>query len=91
VIILRIINHGINLRLKVNRPQEQLFKQHVGAARWIFNNALAAQIEYYNSDQKFMNYTELANQLPDLKRDQEYSWLKEIDSTCLQQSLKDLR
>jgi len=91
VIILRIINHGINLRLKVNRQQEQLLKQHVGASRWIFNNALAAQKEYYNSDQKFMNYTELANQLPDLKRDQEYSWLKEIDSTCLQQSLKDLR
>jgi len=91
VIILRIINHGINLRLKVNRQQEQLLKQHVGASRCIFNNALAAQKEYYNSDQKFMNYTELANQLPDLKRDQEYSWLKEIDSTCLQQSLKDLR
>lgn len=91
MIILRTINHGINLRLKVNRQQEQLLKQHIGASRWIFNNALAAQIDYYNSDQKFMSYTELANQLPRLKEDPNYSWLKDIDSTCLQQSLKDLR
>lgn len=86
-----IINHGINLRLKVNRQQEQLLKQHVGAARWIFNQGLAAQQYNYNLNSKFYSYTELAHRLPTLKRNPEYSWLKDIDSTCLQQALKDLR
>lgn len=86
-----IINHGINLRLKVNRQQEQLLKQHVGAARWTFNQGLAAQKYNYNLNGEFYNYTELANQLPFLKRNPDYSWLKDIDSTCLQQALKDLR
>jgi putative transposase len=85
-----IIHHGINLRLKVNRQQEQLLKQHVGAARWTYNQGLAAQKYSYETTQKFDSYAELANQLPKLKQQEEYSWLKNIDSTCLQQSLRDL-
>jgi putative transposase len=88
-LFLRVI-HGINLRLKVNKKQEQLLNQHVGAARWVFNQGLAAQKYNYETTQKFDSYTELANQLPKLKRQEEYSWLKSIDSTCLQQSLRDL-
>ena len=91
MVILKTINHGINLRLKVNKYQEQLLKQHVGAARWVFNQGLAAQQYNYNLNDEFYSYTELANRLPILKQDPNYSWLKDIDSTCLQQSLKDLR
>jgi len=87
---LRVI-HGINLRLKVNKSQEQILEQHVGASRWAYNQGLAAQKYLYDQENKFYSYTELANQLPLLKRTTEYSWLKDIESTCLQQSLKDLR
>lgn len=80
---MRTVLRGINLRLKINKNQEQLLKQHVGAARWVFNQGLANQKRIYEEENKFYSYTDLAKQLPIVKQDPEYAWLKNIDATCL--------
>lgn len=85
-----IIHKGINLRLKVNKQQEQILLQHVGASRWIYNQALDSQINCYKENKCFQTRFELQSCLPEMKRDPNISWLREIDSTSLQQSLKDL-
>ena len=84
------INHGINLRLKVNKEQERLLNQNVGNARMIYNHMLNKQKLNYDENGRFFTYVELANMLPDMKKDPSYSFLKNSDATTLQCSVKDL-
>lgn len=87
---MKIINKAINLRLRVNNCQEELLKQHVGAARFIFNQGLHEQIEYYKRDKKFYDYGKMLSLVKYLSMKPENSWMKEINIECFEQSLKDL-
>lgn len=66
-------------------------RRFAGACRFVFNKALAWQIEQYAADKtvKF-SYARLANLLPLWKQGPAIQWLKESPSQCLQQTLKDL-
>lgn len=54
----------------------------------MFNHFLAKRIELYKSENKTLNYNACSAELTSLKK--ELEWLKEVDSTALQSSLKDL-
>lgn len=54
----------------------------------MFNHYLAKRIEMYQNDKSSMGYNACANDMTQLKK--ELIWLKEVDSTALQSSLKDL-
>jgi putative transposase len=72
-----------------NGEQRHQMRCFAGSCRFVFNKALAYQIEQYQSDPstKF-SYTTLANLLPDWKK--EFTWLAAAPSQTLQQSLKHL-
>ncbi len=77
--------------LMPNGEQVRAMRRVVGACRFVYNKALAWQIEQYTADKSFkFSYTQLANQLPDWKLDQATAWLKESPSQTLQQALKNL-
>lgn len=75
-------------RLYPNKEQEIYINKNIGCCRFVYNYFLSKRIEYYKENKKGLTYNNNANELTKLKN--ELLWLKEIESTSLQQSLKDL-
>lgn len=59
-----------------------------GCCRFVFNRYLAMRVEAYKADKTTVNYNSCSADLTTLK--QEMDWLREVDATALQSSLKDL-
>jgi putative transposase len=64
--------------------------KHFGACRFIFNHYLNKRKESYLEDKKSLNYYDNANDLTQFKKDENFNWLKEINSQSLQSSLRNL-
>ena len=75
-------------RLYPNKQQEELIQKTFGCNRFVYNHYLAKRIELYEKDKSTLTYNLCSADLTKLKK--ELEWLKEIDSTSLQSSLKDL-
>ena len=75
-------------RIYPNKKQKEQLAKTFGCCRFAYNHYLAMRIEKYESDKITFNYYDCANDLKNLKK--EYDWLKEVDSTALQSSLRDL-
>jgi putative transposase len=82
-----MIIKAFKYRLYPTRDQQVLINKHIGACRTIYNLALETKQESYKKGTKLSAF-DLINQLPDLKID--HSWLKEINSQSLQQSIKNV-
>jgi len=70
--------------------QRQLLDQAFGCARFIFNWGLDKKIEAYKKDKTKLSYFDLAKQLTQLKKQEEYKWLNDVANVVLQQSLRNL-
>jgi putative transposase len=77
-------------RLYPNEEQKQFINQNIGNARFIYNHCLAMKKDLWKNEQKTISIKELSKHITDLKKYQEYEWLKKSDSIALQQSLRDL-
>ena len=75
-------------RIYPNKKQKELIAKTFGCCRFIFNKYLAKRIEVYEQNKETFSYVQCANDMTKLKS--ELEWLKEVDSTALQSSLKDL-
>lgn len=77
-------------RLYPNESQKQFFNQCIGNARFVYNHCLALKKELWENEKKSISINELSRHITDLKKYQEYEWLKKSDSIALQQSIRDL-
>ena len=75
-------------RIYPNKQQEELINKTFGCCRYVYNRYLAKRIELYENNQETYSYKQCSSDLTNLKK--ELVWLKEVDSTSLQSSLKDL-
>lgn len=82
-------NKGIKFRIYPNKRQKALINQTLGCCRLVFNKGLAMRNEAFANGEK-ANYGQTSAMLTNLKKQEEYSFLKEVDSIALQQSLRDL-
>lgn len=78
------------VRLKPTEEQERQLWKSVGTARWAYNWALNKQIENYKNGGKFISDGELRKELTQLKKTEEYAWLKEVSNNVTKQAIKDL-
>lgn len=90
-----MIFERIKIRLKLTKDEIRFCNQNAGAVRWIYNQALAAQKEYYNSqdgllNKKFIPTVQLSARIVEAKKNPHFSWLKDSDATSLQYALKNL-
>ena len=76
--------------LRPDPNQEIFFRQCAGAARFVYNRALALEISRYEAGEKRLGFVGTANLLPVWKKAPETAWLSGVPSQILQQSLKDL-
>ena len=75
-------------RIYPSKRQKELLAKTFGSCRYVYNHYLAMKIDLYKDSKKSMSYYQCCSDLTSLKK--ELEWLKEVDSTALQSSLKDL-
>src|SRR3990167_4337274 len=77
-------------RVFPTKEQAVLLAKHFGARRFIFNYFLDQRKTLYLEIKKTLNYYDNAKSLTTLKHQEEYVWMKEINSQTLQAALRDL-
>ena len=86
---------GKKLRLIPTEEQETLFRKSCGVARWSYNYCLKRKQEVYdswkldNSKPKDISERDIRKEITQLKKTEEYSWLREVGSNTIKQSVKD--
>lgn len=75
-------------RIYPNKKQKEIIAKTFGCCRFVYNTYLAKRIEIYEKDKTTFAYVQCTSDLTKLKS--KLKWLKEVDSTALQSSLKDL-
>ena len=80
---------GIKFRIYPNREQKNLINQTLGCCRLIYNKGLAMRNEAYENGNK-TGYSQTSAMLTELKRSNDFAFLKVVDSIALQQSMRDL-
>ena len=75
-------------RIYPNKKQKEIIAKTFGCCRFVYNKYLAKRIEMYENDKITFTYNMCSKDLTNLKK--ELEWLKEVDSTALQSSLRDL-
>lgn len=77
-------------RLYPNDGQKVLIAKHLGSCRFIYNYALAKKVKAFQTNKTNLSRFDIQADLPDMKKREEYSWLKEVNSLSLQASLANL-
>ena len=80
---------GIKFRIYPNREQQNLIHQTLGCCRLIYNKGLVMRNEAYENGNK-IGYAQTSAMLTELKKCEDFAFLKVVDSIALQQSLRDL-
>ena len=80
----------IQVRLYPNKDQMNYLANCFGCCRYLYNHFLFETSEQYKVDGTFLWYEDMSSKLTKLKKQEETEWLKNVDSTCLQNSLKNL-
>lgn len=77
-------------KLYPNEEQKVLIAKHLGSCRFIYNYALAKKVKAYQVDGTNLSRFDIQADLPNMKKFDEYCWLKEVNSLSLQASLANL-
>lgn len=83
-----MMEKAFKYRIYPNKQQKIQLAKTFGCTRFVYNHYLDTRIRAYEKDKTTFNYYDCANDLKQLKT--EFVWLKEVDSTALQSSLRDL-
>lgn len=67
-----------------------LIAKHLGSCRFIYNYALDKKVRAYQTDKTNLSRFDIQADLPNMKKSEEYCWLKEVNSLSLQASLANL-
>ena len=82
------MEYSYKFRIYPNEEQINQIQRTFGCCRFAYNHYLDKRIKAYEESKETLNYYACANDLTKLKS--EFEWLKEVDSTALQSSLRDL-
>ena len=87
---MKTIHKSYKFKIAPNNDQKELLAKHFGSCRFVFNYFLNNRKENYLNNKTSLNYYDNANDLTQLKRDEQFVWLKEINSQSLKSSLRNL-
>lgn len=77
-------------RIYPNTSQKEILAKTFGSSRFVYNHFLNVSNTHYEQTKKSLSYYDHSSQLTQLKKHDDFKWLKEADSIALQSSLKDL-
>ena len=81
---------GVRIRIYPNKIQQNLIANTFGCCRLVYNKGLALRKETYETTSVGIGYKETNAMLTNLKKEDDFAFLKNVDAISLQQSLKDL-
>ncbi|MDY2882080.1 MAG: RNA-guided endonuclease TnpB family protein [Romboutsia timonensis] len=88
---------GYKIKLYPTPEQEEIFKDYFGACRYVYNLGIDIHNNYYqeaknNDDIKYktLSFFALNNKFTQLKKEDQYQWLNNYDSTSLKMVLNDV-
>jgi putative transposase len=76
--------------IEPNGDQQRAMRRIAGSCRYVWNKALALQIENHKTGAKFINHFAMCKWLPGWKKEPGTLWLKDTPSQLFQVVLKDL-
>ena len=82
------MEYSYKFRIYPNSEQRALIARTFGCARYVYNHFLNLRKETYEASGETIGYVKSSALLTQLKK--ELTWLKEVDSIPLQESLRDL-
>lgn len=85
---MKSVEKAYKYRIYPNKKQQEIIQKTFGCCRFVYNKYLAKRIEMYEKNKETFTYVQCANDMKKLKS--ELEWLKDVDSTALQSSLRDL-
>lgn len=77
-------------RIYPNRKQIAQIEQTFGCCRFVYNRFLDLQQQYYKTEHKRYTYNAMSSMLTKIKKEVDTSFLKNADSTALQEALRNL-
>jgi len=81
---------AVKVRLYPNKEQQQVISSQIGGVRYVYNRALALRKYAYSKFGIRIGKFALINHITKLKKREKTSWLKEMDSQALQQSISNM-
>ncbi len=78
------------VRLYPNKEQQKIISSQIGGVRYVYNRALALRKFAYSKFGLKIGKFALINHITKLKKREKTSWLKEIDSQAIQQSIGNM-
>lgn len=79
---------AIKQRFYPTQNQTELLAKTFGCCRFVWNHVLKARTDSYYLDGKSVSYNEASTMLTKLKKESDFSWLSEVASVALQQSVR---
>ena len=77
-------------RIYPNKEQQELINKHIGCCRYVYNLCLEKKINAYKTSKESISMFELKKLIPVLKKEQETSFLKEVNAQSLQAAIRNL-
>lgn len=84
------MHKAFKFRLLPTKEQEVLLSKHFGCSRFIYNHFLAEKQKHYLENKTTLNFNQCAANLVKKKKDEEFQWLKEVNSQVLISTLMNL-
>lgn len=81
---------AFKIRIYPTGKQKEYFLKCFGCRRLVYNTFLSLKRDFHKEEGISLTYSMCSMKLTEMKKMPEYSFLKEVDSTSLQSSLKDL-
>ena len=81
---------GLKFRIYPTETQIRQIQVNCSCSRFVYNRMLDLHTQAYKTEKKSLSYKTMANMLPALKKAETTFFLKEADSMCLQEAVRDL-
>ena len=86
---IRTVTRSYRVRTYPNGAQRRLLDRWFGAARWLWNTALAIRSEAYRECGLTLTGNDVSRWLTQWKRTPGHEWLAQVPATCLTKCLRD--
>src|SRR3982074_1613050 len=87
---MKTIHPTYRFAIMPSQEQQKLLARHFGCVRWVYNPFLQQRIEQYEGNKKSDNYYAQVKTLTYIKKKEETSWLKQVNSQTLQFAVRCL-
>ena len=81
---------GYICRIYPNRKQEKHIWQTFGCVRFVYNRFLNEKIKLYEEEEKSISKFDMSRMLTQLKKDPQFFWLSDVNSSALVNATRDL-